>query len=292
MTVVVVHGGAGAWPRSDWPAATAAVAAAARAAYAVLAAGGSALDAAIAAVVALEDDPRFNAGHGAVATQAGEVELDAAVMDGAAGKIGAVAAVRDVHNPVLLARAVLEDGRHALLAGSGAESFADEHGLRRTAPGELRAAADRGGPPAGDDTVGAVALDAAGRLAAATSTGGVRGQRPGRVGDAPLPGCGTWADARVAVTATGTGERLIEAAAAHEVAARIRLAGEPLEQAAAAVIAAITGDAGLVAVDAAGAVALPSNTAGMPRAVASAEGVQAATGRDEPLAWVPAPAAS
>jgi beta-aspartyl-peptidase (threonine type) len=109
------------------------------------------------------------------------------------------------------------------------------------------------------------------------------------VGDAPLPGCGTWADARVAVTATGAGERLIEAAAAHEVAARVRLAGEPLDRAAAAVIGAITGDAGLVAVDAAGAVALPSNTAGMPRAVATAEGVRAATGRDEPLAWVPSP---
>ncbi len=289
MTVVVVHGGAGAWPRAAWPGATAAVARAARAAHAILTAGGSALDATIAAVVALEDDPRFNAGHGAVATEEGEVELDAAVMDGATGKIGAVATVRDVHNPVLLALAVLEDRRHALLAGPGAERFADDRGLRRTDPGELRAAAHRGGPPPGNDTVGAVALDRTGRLAAATSTGGVRGQRAGRVGDAPLPGCGTWADARVAVTATGAGERLIEAAAAHEVAARVRLAGEPLDRAAAAVIGAITGDAGLVAVDAAGAVALPSNTAGMPRAVATAEGVRAATGRDEPLAWVPSP---
>jgi beta-aspartyl-peptidase (threonine type) len=289
MTVVVVHGGAGAWPRPAWPGATAAVARAARAAHAILAGGGSALDAAIAAVVALEDDPRFNAGHGAVATEEGEVELDAAVMDGATGRIGAVAVVRDVHNPVLLARAVLDDRRHALLAGQGAERFADDRGLRRTAPGELRGAARHGGPPAGNDTVGAVALDRAGWLAAATSTGGVRGQRAGRVGDAPLPGCGTWADARVAVTATGTGERLIEAAAAHEVAARVRLAGEPLDRAAAAVIGSISGDAGLVAVDAAGAVALPSNTAGMPRAVASPAGVRAATGRGEPLASVPEP---
>ncbi len=287
MTVVVVHGGAGAWPREDWPGATGAVALAAHRGLRVLLDGGSALDAAVTAVVALEDDPRFNAGHGAVPTADGEVELDAAVMDGVTGRAGAVAAVRDVRNAIHLARAVLDDGRHVLLAGPGAERFADARGIPRTEPGALPAAA-RGGPPVATDTVGAVALDATGALAAATSTGGVRGQLPGRVGDAPLPGAGTWADAHCAISATGTGERLIEAACAHEVAARVRLGGVALPDAARAVIDAIRGDAGLVAIDARGVVAMPCTTAGMPRAVATAGGIRAATGRDEPLAaWAP-----
>ncbi|CAA9467330.1 MAG: Isoaspartyl aminopeptidase @ Asp-X dipeptidase [uncultured Solirubrobacteraceae bacterium] len=281
MSVVVVHGGAGTWAQADWPGATAAVAAAARAALGVIREGGSALDAAVAAVVILEDDPRFNAGTGAVPTEDGDLEHDAAVMDGATGRAGAVAAVRGIANPVRLARAVYEDGRHVLLAGRGAARFAEQVGLggpsssRHGAPGHPAHVATQ-------DTVGAVVcLD--GRLAAATSTGGIRGQRAGRVGDAPLIGAGTWADADCAVSATGHGERLIEAAAGHEVSARVRLTSASLQESVDAVLAGIRGNAGLIAVDARGRVAIACNTAAMPRAVATEREVRAATGRDEPL---------
>jgi beta-aspartyl-peptidase (threonine type) len=220
-SVVVVHGGAGAWERTEWPAATAGVAAAARAARAAIAAGGSALDAAVAAVVLLEDDPRFNAGTGGVPSEDGCLEHDAAIMDGASGRAGAVAAVRGVRNPVRLARAVLDDGRHVLLAGPGAAPFADAVGIERAESRASGGAAPRHSPA--HDTGGAVVC-LCGRLAAAMSTGGVRGQREGRVGDVAVIGAGTWADVRCAISATGTGERLFEAAAAHEVTARVRLA--------------------------------------------------------------------
>jgi beta-aspartyl-peptidase (threonine type) len=281
LSVVVVHGGAGAWPRVDWPGATADVAVAARAALAVIAGGGSALDAAVSAVVVLEDNPRFNAGTGGVPTDDGFLEHDAAVMDGAIGRAGAVAAVRGVRNPVRLARAVLEDGRHVLLAGRGAARFADTVGIEVSSPEDL-------GPvvqtqqPATHDTVGAVVC-VGGKLVAATSTGGIRGQREGRVGDAPLIGAGTWADSNCAVSATGTGERLMEAAAAHEVAARLRLTSASLQESVDAVVSGVSGYAGLIAVDASGRVAMACNTDAMPRAVATHRGVRAATGRDDPL---------
>ena len=281
MSVVVVHGGAGTWASADWPEATAGVAAAARASLAVIRGGGSALDAAVAAVVVLEDDPRFNAGTGAVPTEDGDLEHDAAVMDGATGRAGAVAAVRGVVNPVRLARAVLEDGRHVLLAGRGAARFAEQVGIDGAASAGLAFVAH---PlhTATEDTVGAVVC-LAGRLAAATSTGGIRGQREGRVGDAPLIGAGTWADDNCAVSATGTGERLIEAAAAHEVAARVRLTSAGLRESVEAVVAGVRGNAGLIAIDASGRVAMACNTAAMPRAIAADGEVRAATGRDEPL---------
>jgi beta-aspartyl-peptidase (threonine type) len=278
---VVVHGGAGTWAQADWPEATAAVTAAARAALAVIREGGSALDAAVAAVVALEDHPRFNAGTGAVPTEDGDLEHDAAVMDGETGRAGAVAAVRGVMNPVRLARAVYEDGRHVLLAGRGAARFAEEVGLR----GPSTSGPGRPGLPAQattQDTVGAVVC-VDGRLAAATSTGGIRGQREGRVGDAPLIGAGTWADGNCAVSATGHGERLIEAAAAHEVAARMRLTSATLQESVDVVVAGVRGNAGLIAVDTGGRVAMACNTAAMPRAVAAGGEVRAATGRDERL---------
>lgn len=280
MSVVVVHGGAGAWRRRDWPAATAAVATAARAGLVTLAGGGSALDAAVTAVVVLEDHPRFNAGTGGVPTEDGFVEHDAAVMAGRTGRAGAVAVVRGIRNPVRLARAVLEDGRHVMLAGPGAARFADAVGLERARSDAARVAR----PPAlpTNDTVGAVVC-VGGELAAATSTAGIRGQREGRVGDVAVIGAGTWADALCGVSATGSGERLIEAAAAHEVAARVRLTSATLQEALDAVVAGIAGDAGLIAVDAGGRVAMAFNTEAMPRAVATRREVRAATGRHESL---------
>ncbi len=279
--VVVVHGGAGAWPRDRWPEATAGVAAAARAAFELVAGGGSALDAAVAAVVMLEDNPRYNAGTGSVPTANGHLEFDAAVMDGASGRAGAVAAAGGIRNPVRLARAVFDDGRHVLLAANGATAFAHAAGIEQSTAGHVEPT-DQSLKAPTQDTVGAVVC-VEGKLAAATSTGGTHGKLEGRVGDAPLIGAGTWADANCAVSATGTGERLIEGAAAHEVAARVRLTSASLQEAVEAVVSGIQGNAGLIAVDLAGRVATACNTDAMPRAIATEDGVMAATGRDKPL---------
>lgn len=270
--------------------------------HAVLAAGGPAMEAVTAAVVALEDDPLFNAGRGAVFTRDGQHEMDAAVMDGATLAVGAVAGLCGPRNPVLAARAVMERSPHVLLAGPGALDFLRAQGLafaepeyfdtprRREALRAMLAAeadfssnlddADRHG------TVGAVALDGAGRLAAATSTGGMTGKLPGRVGDTPLAGAGTWADAACAVSATGHGESFIRIAAGHEVSARLRLAHEDLDAATAAVMAAlgaIGGTGGLIAVDRSGRVALPFNTRGMYRGVVDADGAARTGLYQEPL---------
>ena len=249
---------------------------------AVLAADGPALDAVEAAVVALEAAPVLNAGVGSVLTADGAVEMDAAIADGASGAAGAVAAVTGVAHPVRLARRVMENSPHRLLAGRGAVAFAREQGLPLVLPGDLVTEArqreltraresarisldheEAGG------TVGAVARDAAGHLAAATSTGGMTNQRAGRVGDSPLLGAGTWArDATCAVSATGHGERFIDAAFAHEVDARMRLAGEPLEVACAAALARVSelgGAGGCIAIDAEGRLALPFTTRAMVR---------------------------
>ncbi len=230
---IVVHGGAGGLPRDEErrEAMRSGAAAAVEAGHAVLAAGGSALDAVEAAVVVLEDDPEFNAGRGAALTEYGRVELDASMMDGTTRAAGAVAAVRGVRNPVRAARAVLTEGRHVLLVGQPATDFAATAGLDFESETwfvterERRALAALNGAAAESarGTVGAVARDAAGRLAAATSTGGVSGQRLGRVGDSPLIGAGTWADdATVAVSCTGHGESIIRSALAHEVDALLR----------------------------------------------------------------------
>lgn len=232
----------------------------------VLGAGGSALDAVEAAVRTLEDDPVFNAGRGAVFTAEGRNELDAAIMDGATRLAGAVAGVNRTRHPVSLARAVMDHSPHVLLARDGADIFAIEQGLEQVVPGwfhtdarwrqleAMKAAAARGEPlfdaTLKYGTVGAVARDTRGHLAAATSTGGLTGKRWGRIGDSPLIGAGTFADDRAcAVSATGSGEVFIRLAAAHEIGARMRLAGESAAAAAAAVIAELStlgGDGGVI----------------------------------------------
>jgi beta-aspartyl-peptidase (threonine type) len=276
---IVVHGGAGGsihdLERADRMRAGAAAAVAAG--HAVLAAGGPALDAVEAAVVVLEDDPEFNAGRGAALTEYGRVELDASMMDGATRAAGAVAAVRGVRNPIRAARAVMAEGRHVLLVGPPAIEFAHTAGLafesetwfvterERVALARLKegdAAGARG-------TVGAVARDAQGRLAAATSTGGVSGQRLGRVGDSPLIGAGTWADDAVAVSCTGHGESIIRSALAHEVDALLRHRGVALDQACATALESVArfgGDGGVIAVTAHGEVAATFNSEVMTRA--------------------------
>jgi L-asparaginase / beta-aspartyl-peptidase len=277
---IVVHGGAGG--AIDDPERAermrAGAAAAVAAGHAVLAAGGPALDAVEAAIVVLEDDPEFNAGRGAALTEYGRVELDASIMDGTNRAAGAVAAVRGVRNPVRAARAVLEDGRHVLLVGPPAIEFAATAGLDFenetwfvTERERLALVALKEGDATGArGTVGAVARDAEGRLAAATSTGGVSGQRLGRVGDSPLIGAGTWADdATVAVSCTGHGESIIRSALAHEVDALLRHRGCGLQEACAQAIQDLGrwgGDGGLIAVSAHGEVAATFNSGAMTRA--------------------------
>ena len=272
---IVVHGGAGGLPsdaeRVERMRSGAANAVAAG--HAVLAAGGSALEAVEAAVVVLEDDPEFNAGRGAALTEYGRVELDASMMDGTNRAAGAVAAVRGVRNPVRAARAVLEEGRHVLLVGPPAIEFAATAGLAFESETwfvterERQALASTAEPARG--TVGAVARDAHGRLAAATSTGGVSGQRLGRVGDSPLIGAGTWADdATVAVSCTGHGESIIRSALAHEVDALLRHRGLGLQEACALAIEDLGRwgeDGGLIAVSSHGEVAATFNSPGMTR---------------------------
>jgi isoaspartyl peptidase/L-asparaginase-like protein (Ntn-hydrolase superfamily) len=282
-TVIAIHGGAGVMrkmPRSAAARYEAALNQALEAGYAVLASGGSSLDAVTAAVVALEDDALFNAGRGAVYAADGTHELDASVMDGATLRAGAVAAVSRIRNPVLAARAVMEQSPHVLLAGRGAENFAKEQGLPLARPGYFhtaaRLAALKRGLKRHHGTVGAVALDREGNLAAATSTGGYTGKLPGRVGDSPIIGAGTYADNKTcAVSGTGWGEAFIRVALAHEVSARMRLRGEALQVAARAAlgrIARVGGDGGLVAVDRRGNVAMPFNSGGMFRACVNSRG--------------------
>ncbi|MGN6106273.1 MAG: isoaspartyl peptidase/L-asparaginase family protein [Kofleriaceae bacterium] len=258
--ILVVHGGAGKVEPERHARLLAGVRAAAIAGHDVLARGGSALDAVVAAVRLLEDDPELNAGTGSVLTRDGTVETDAAVMDGATRRVGAVAAVPDLGNAVALARAVLESGEHAILAGPEAWRFAREVGIAPAAPGSLvterarqRLRAALGEP--GGGTVGAVARDRDGRCAAATSTGGTSGKRRGRVGDSPIPGAGTWADARCAISATGDGEAILRVALARTIAAELA-AGRALPDAVRVALAELraiaAGHAGVIAVDGAG----------------------------------------
>jgi beta-aspartyl-peptidase (threonine type) len=296
--ILAIHGGAGTIRRETMtPQAEAAYHAGLRrallAGHAVLAAGGSALDAVTQAVVALEDDPLFNAGHGAVYTSAGQHELDAAVMEGATREAGAVAGILGPRHPILAARAVLAS-EHVMLHGRGAEDFARAQGvafapsahfhtdrrweaLQAELERRRQTAEDTRDDAAKHGTVGAVACDAAGNVAAATSTGGMTGKAPGRIGDCPVFGAGTWADnATCAVSATGHGEYFIRHAAAHEIASRMRFLGESVDQAANLVVeelGRIGGSGGLIAVDAAGNVSLPFNSSGMYRGVIGADGV-------------------
>ena len=293
---LAAHGGAGTLRRGDMSTAQAAqyhagLHQALVAGHVILAAGGSALDAATAAVVAFEDNPLFNAGRGAVFTAAGTQEMDAAVMDGCERRVGAVAGIFGPRNPVLAARAVMEHSPHVMLIGEGAVAFAREHGLAFADPEYFHTEARWRALQqtlAGDDlaepdearrhgTVGAVARDRAGNLAAATSTGGMTGKLPGRVGDSPIIGAGTFADnASCAVSATGHGEFFIRFAAAHEIAARIRYGGQTLGEAAETVIGELGakgGSGGLVAVDHNGAIALPFNCSGMYRGYVEGDGI-------------------
>lgn len=267
VPVIVVHGGAGSSRPSQEPGIRAAL----RAGYELLVDGKPALDAVCAAVAVLEDDPEFNAGKGAARTADGGVELDAAVMRGADRAAGAVAAVSRIANPVQLARAVLHWSPHVLLVGQGAEDFAFQQGFSPV--GEWHFGANK----SSGNTVGAVALDASGELAAATSTGGVAGQARGRVGDTPLIGSGTYANARCAVSATGDGEAFIRAVFAHTVATAFE-AGLDLESACAKALAAVAdfdGTGGCVALTAEGQIAAEFTTAGMPRGWANESGVSA-----------------
>ncbi|HET9862911.1 MAG TPA: isoaspartyl peptidase/L-asparaginase [Steroidobacteraceae bacterium] len=284
---LAIHGGAGVIQRGDLSAAKeagyrAGLAAALAAGQKILAAGGSSLDAVEATIRVLEDDPRFNAGRGAVFTAEGRNELDASIMDGATSKAGAVAGVTRTRNPISLARAVIEKSPHVMLARDGADQFSVEQGLAQVSPDYFRteqrwqqllewrrdhaAELDR---THSRGTVGAVAIDVHGHLAAGTSTGGMTGKRWGRIGDSPVIGAGTYAaDGRCAVSATGSGEYFIRASAARQLCDRIAWHGENVQAAAAATIgdiASIGGDGGIVAMDGAGRIAYAMNTSGMYR---------------------------
>jgi beta-aspartyl-peptidase (threonine type) len=300
---LVVHGGAGvierrlSTPEQDRDI-RASLDRALEAGAAILAAGGDALDAVERAACVLEDDPAFNAGRGAVFTYQGTNELDAAVMEGTARNAGAVTGVTATRNPVSLARAVMEHSPHVFLSREGADQFSRERGLEQVGPEWFATPERRRQLEAmrGDDghyfdeelkygTVGAVAVDIHGHVAAATSTGGLTGKRWGRIGDTPLIGAGTYADDRAgAVSATGAGEYFIRAAVAHEICARLRMCGESARDAADKVIAdvgSLGGSGGVIVVTAAGDAAFAFNTPGMYRGLASAEGRQVAIYADE-----------
>lgn len=277
--VIAIHGGAGTLRKADMTASRAALfrealGEALQAGNTVLQKGGTALDAVTATVVAMEDSPLFNAGRGAVYNADARHELDAAIMDGATLRAGAVACVERIRNPVLAARAVMQHSRHVLLAGRGAERFAEKQELkmvnREYFGTASRLQALKRNLQSHHGTVGAVALDRDGNLAAATSTGGYTGKLPGRIGDSPLVGAGTYADNRAcAVSGTGLGEAFIRAQVAYDIAARMRYRHESLASAARAALASVArlgGDGGLVAVDRRGNVAMPFNSEGMYRA--------------------------
>jgi len=290
---ILVHGGAGRIAPEREEAALAGCRAAAEVGVRVLAAGGSALDAAQAAVRALEDDPAFNAGVGAVLTRDGTVELDAALMDGHGLRVGAVAAVPDLRQPIDLARAVLDDGEHVILAGPAAWTFARERGVTPAPAGAMvtersrqRWAEERarrggagaavgavGGGEVEGGTVGAVAIDAHGHVAAATSTGGINYKRPGRIGDTPVPGAGTWADDRTgAVSATGDGEAILRVCLARQLADRLEAGAAPEAAATAALadlVARTGGSAGVICVDRAGEFVADHASETMPVALAA-----------------------
>lgn len=298
--VLVIHGGAGATRQGMSPANEAAVRAALESAlrkgHEQLAQGHPALDAVVAAIVVLEDDPNFNAGKGAVFTHDGVNELDASLMDGATLAAGAVAGVRRVRSPITLARAVMEKSPHVMMVGAGAEAFAQEQDLELVDPSwfrtekrwqQLQKALEREAAPAVSHqapdptryfgTVGAVALDSKGRLAAGTSTGGMTNKRYGRVGDAPVIGAGTYANARCAVSGTGWGEFYLRTAAAHDICARMEYLNETAQQAGEAVIntdiPALGGNGGAIVLGADGSFGMPFNTEGMYRGWIGADGV-------------------
>lgn len=290
---IAVHGGAGVLPASEMTAEReaayrAGLKAAVDAGYAILEKGGSSLDAVTAAVRILEDDPLFNAGRGAVLTHEGAAELDASIMEGRTLRAGAIAGVRHVKNPVELARLVMERSPHVMLSGPGAEEFALEHGLTLMPNSyfvtehrqrQLERAIRDSSKPArpGSGTVGAVAIDKAGDLAAATSTGGMTNKRHGRIGDSPIIGAGTYANnASCAVSATGHGEYFIRSVVAHDICALVEYRGMSLEEAAREVVQGklkkLGGEGGVIAIDARGTIVMEFSSQGMLRAARDARG--------------------
>lgn len=275
---LALHGGAGAIAEHAYQREEAHMAELAERGAAMLARGQSALDVVVAMAEALEACGLHLAGKGAAPNSAGKVELDASVMDGTNRAAGAVAALSGFVSPVQVARGVMERTTHVLLAGDGAAAFAAEQGYAAVddpasyytpAASGLTAAETKHG------TIGAVACDAQGRLAAATSTGGLTGKMPGRVGDTPIIGAGCWADQRAAVSCTGLGEYFMRVNAAADVSARIAYAGQSLKDAADAVLADVKqlgGDGGLIAVDSKGHVAAPFVSQGMKRGIVTSAG--------------------
>lgn len=285
----VIHGGAGAIERGEMTPELekeyrAKLTEALEAGYRILKEKGTSLDAVEAAIRLMEDSPLFNAGKGAVFTHAGKNELDASIMDGSNLKAGAVAGLKRIQNPISLARMVMEKSPHVMMATEGAEQFAKEQGVefvpekyffterrwKELEEKKKKEAAD------GKGTVGAVALDAAGNLAAGTSTGGMVNKRFGRVGDSPIIGAGTYADNEsCAVSATGDGEYFIRASVAHDIVALVRYKNLPVAEAAGAVLDKVKrlgGTGGVIVLDRAGNFALPFNTAGMYRGHIGADG--------------------
>jgi beta-aspartyl-peptidase (threonine type) len=291
--VLVVHGGAGTIDRAEMTRENEAahrdgIAHALKDGYEVLARGGSSLDAVEAAVRKLEDNPLFNAGKGAVFTHEGTNELDASVMDGKTLRAGAVAGVKHIRNPISLARMVMEKSPHVLFAGVGAEDFAKRMGMglvdenyfyteeRWQALQKLKESPTPAPDRDEHGTVGAVALDQAGNLAAATSTGGVTNKLPGRVGDSPIIGAGTYANNQTcAVSCTGDGEYFIRAAVAHTVSDLMEYKGVSVQDAAKMALQKakdLGGSGGLIAMDKGGHFAMPFNTSGMYRGSVDSEG--------------------
>ena len=290
MFGLAIHGGAGTLPRAEMSGEMerkyrSGLAAALDAGYALLQRGGTSLDAVTRAVTVLEDNPLFNAGLGAVFTLDGRNELDAAIMDGGSLKAGAVCGVTHIRNPIELARTVMEHSEYVMLSGAGAEEFALTRGISLVprsyfyTPERWRQLERIRSGDAGLSaltishvgTVGAVALDGAGRLAAATSTGGMTGKRYNRIGDSPIIGAGTYADDRsCAVSATGHGEVFIRAAVAHDICSRMRFGGRTLSTAVREVVLeelpALRGEGGVIAIDRHGEISMEFNSEGMFRA--------------------------
>jgi beta-aspartyl-peptidase (threonine type) len=272
---IIVHGGAGPIRDDSLAARLAGCKDAALAGWQILTQGGNSLDAVEATVVALEDNPLFNAGTGSTLNSLGKVEMDAAIMEGTTLRAGAVAAVSEIKNPIKLARRVMEDGRHVMLAGEGALSFAREIGFPECAPESLIVDSERRRWESKHGTVGCVAFDRTGGLAVATSTGGIFNKLPGRIGDSPLIGCGTYADDAGAVSCTGYGEAIIRVVMAKTTVELLKGGAEPSFAAGQALdlLAAKTGStAGLILVDGNGHIGYARNALHMPICAISGAG--------------------